>query len=133
MAPRAMIAFALLLIGVTGQLAGQNVTYPKTDRDDKVADDYFGTMVSDPYRWLENADDERLAGWIAAQNVATDDWMASTADARRVDLLLEWLTVFDPMSVPDEEGAVRFFQRRFISERQFLVENGSLHQLGRYQ
>ena len=88
---------------------GANVNYPNTDRDGDVADDYCGTMVSDPYRWMENADDSRLPGWIAAQNVVTNDWMSATADAQRVDLLLEWLTVFDPMGVPDEEGAVRFF------------------------
>lgn len=41
-------------------------TYPATRRED-VHDDYFGTLVHDPYRWLEDADDEAVRAWTEAQ------------------------------------------------------------------
>jgi prolyl oligopeptidase len=34
----------------------------------EVVDDYFGTKVSDPYRWLENSRDLEVIAWMKAQN-----------------------------------------------------------------
>src|SRR6202167_2757589 len=33
-----------------------------------VTDDYFGTKVVDPYRWLENQSDPEVVAWMKAQN-----------------------------------------------------------------
>jgi prolyl oligopeptidase len=40
---------------------------PDTPRHD-VTDDYFGTAVVDPYRWLEKTSDPQVAAWMKAQN-----------------------------------------------------------------
>ena len=42
-------------------------------RRDDVVDDYHGTLVPDPYRWLENGDDPLVSDWVAAQNERTRD------------------------------------------------------------
>lgn len=34
----------------------------------EVADDYFGTKIVDPYRWMEDAKSAELTGWMKAQN-----------------------------------------------------------------
>ena len=34
----------------------------------EVVDDYFGTKVTDPYRWLENSKDPEVIAWVKAQN-----------------------------------------------------------------
>ena len=34
-----------------------------------VTDEYFGTRVVDPYRWLENLDDPKTQAWMKSQNV----------------------------------------------------------------
>jgi prolyl oligopeptidase len=39
---------------------------PDTRRVDQI-DDFFGTAVPDPYRWLEDCDDPEVAAWAAAQ------------------------------------------------------------------
>jgi prolyl oligopeptidase len=56
--------------------AQPKLKYPRTKKVD-VVDDYFGTKVKDPYRWLEddNAADTKL--WVAAQNAVTDAYLAA--------------------------------------------------------
>ena len=34
----------------------------------EVTDEYFGTKVSDPYRWLESTNDAEVVAWMKAQN-----------------------------------------------------------------
>ena len=46
------------------------LTYPETKKD-AVVDDYFGTKVPDPYRWLENDRAPEVAAWVEAQNKVT--------------------------------------------------------------
>lgn len=44
--------------------------YPPTPRG-TVVDDYFGTRVADPYRWLEDVDSDATRQWVEAQNALT--------------------------------------------------------------
>jgi hypothetical protein len=46
--------------------------YPETRKSGQV-DDFFGTSVADPYRWLENTNDPEVHDWITAENVPRDD------------------------------------------------------------
>jgi prolyl oligopeptidase len=46
---------------------GKDFVYPEAARE-TVADDYFGTTVGDPYRWLEQLDAPRTRAWIDEQN-----------------------------------------------------------------
>jgi prolyl oligopeptidase len=47
--------------------------YPKTRKVEQY-DDYFGTIVHDPYRWLEE-DSEEVAAWVAEQNAVTEAYL----------------------------------------------------------
>ena len=49
--------------------------YPET-RKDTVVDDYFGTLVADPYRWLENDTSAETAQWVKEQNEVTYDYLS---------------------------------------------------------
>jgi prolyl oligopeptidase len=44
--------------------------YPET-RAEEVVEDYHGTPVADPYRWLEDPDALGTDAWIEAQNKLT--------------------------------------------------------------
>src|SRR2546425_8484146 len=53
-----------------GTIAPTKLTYPEAKKVDQV-DDYFGTKVPDPYRWLENNDSPEVAAWVEAENKVT--------------------------------------------------------------
>src|SRR5690606_13066957 len=44
------------------------LSYPETRKDTTVTDEYFGTEVRDPYRWLEDDLSEETADWVKRQN-----------------------------------------------------------------
>ena len=46
-------------------------------------DDYFGTVVSDPYRWMEDVDSAELKTWVDAENELTQRYLAQIPFARR--------------------------------------------------
>ena len=46
------------------------LAYPPT-RTAEQYDDYHGTRVADPYRWLEDVDSAETRAWVAAQNALT--------------------------------------------------------------
>ena len=50
------------------------VTYPEVKKDETV-DDYHGTSIPDPYRWLEDDRSDKTAEWVSKQNKVTFDYL----------------------------------------------------------
>ena len=46
------------------------LTYPPTRTVDQ-ADEYHGTLIADPFRWLEDDSSAETSAWVAAQNRVT--------------------------------------------------------------
>jgi len=71
----AALSFTVPFRGVHAQRNGDGggggpIKYPETKKVDTV-EDYFGTKVVDPYRWLEANDSPEVAAWVDAQNKVT--------------------------------------------------------------
>jgi prolyl oligopeptidase len=54
----------LFMALVTALSSFGQIKYPETKKVTQV-DDYFGTKVSDPYRWLEDDKSAETAAWVA--------------------------------------------------------------------
>ena len=65
---RSYILYSPQLVETYGQIRAW-------ERED-VVDDYFGTKVADPYRWLEDDNSDRTAEWVARQNETTFGYLA---------------------------------------------------------
>ena len=86
------------------------LTYPFTRRDDQV-DDFHGTPVADPYRWLENVDSPETQAWIQAQNALTFEYLSSIPARDAITRRMTELWDYPKQSAPFERGG-RYFQFR---------------------
>ena len=57
----------IILFAVAGCQQQIDVTYNETAKVDTV-DDYFGTKIADPYRWLENDTSAETEAWVIEEN-----------------------------------------------------------------
>ncbi len=103
----AMIIFASSLAAAHGV-----ERYPETRRGDTL-DDYHGTTVADPYRWLEGDVREvpEVADWVARQNAVTDAYLATLTDRPKIRARLETLWNYERFGVPVKAGE-RYFMTR---------------------
>jgi prolyl oligopeptidase len=65
----------VIAIAGSSRLSGQT-SPPPTERQE-VTDTFFGQSVTDPYRWLENWQDPKVAQWLKAQNDYTRSTLAN--------------------------------------------------------
>ena len=88
----AMFAAAYFIGYGIGKMIGNmtHINYPETAREG-VVDNYHGTEVADPYRWLEDDMSERTAEWVKAQNKVTFDYLESLPQRNAIRERLEEL------------------------------------------
>ncbi len=86
------------------------LSYPQTPKCDQV-DDYHGTQVADPYRWLENLNAPETESWIAAQNAVTFDYLAGIPERDAIRKRLTTLWDYAKVGAPFRRGG-RYFQFR---------------------
>jgi len=86
------------------------LTYPVT-RTENVVDDYHGTQVRDPYRWLEDTGSEETAAWVRAQNELTFDYLAAIPSRERYRQRLRELWDYERTGVPRQRAGRLFFSR----------------------
>src|SRR5947207_5835968 len=90
----------------------RKLTYPDTKKGD-VADDYHGTRVADPYRWLE--DDVRtskdVADWVTAENKVTFGYLGAIPERETIKNRLTTLWNYEKYSVPFKRNGRYFFSK----------------------
>ncbi|MEC4816138.1 MAG: prolyl oligopeptidase family serine peptidase [Scytonema sp. PMC 1069.18] len=84
------------------------MTYPSSSKSNQV-DNYHGTLVADPYRWLENPDSEETRTWIEAQNQVTFDYLQQIYSREKIKQRLTQLWDYEKYSLPFKEGDRYFF------------------------
>jgi prolyl oligopeptidase len=84
------------------------MSYPLTRKSDQV-DNYHGTLVIDPYRWLENPDSEETRSWIEAQNKVTFDYLNEISVRKEIKQRLTKLWDYEKYGIPFKEGNNYFY------------------------
>jgi len=99
---------ASLLVGCAH--VSQPVQYPVTARTNQV-DDYHGTKVTDPYRWLEDDNSAATKTWVEAQNKVTFGYLERISERTAIKQRLTRLWNYERYGVPFKEGGRYFFTK----------------------
>ena len=85
---------------------------PPSAPEHPVIDDYFGTRVADPYRWMENSQDPALRKWVEAENRLTESWLAKIPLRRLMASRLKAIWNYPDQSTPEQVLGPRLFFER---------------------
>ena len=100
------LATACLVALATLALPAQTpLTYPTTRKAD-VVDDYHGTKVADPYRWLEDDRSAETAAWVEAQNKVTQGYLGQIPERKAIESRLTKLWDYEKFGAPSRHGKV---------------------------
>ena len=86
------------------------LTYPLAKKVDQT-DNYHGTVVADPYRWLEDANSAETKQWVDAENQVTQSYLNQIPARAAIKERLRALWNFERYSVPYKEGGRYFYSR----------------------
>ena len=90
------------------QSTTQKLLYPAARKSNQV-DDYFGTKVADPYRWLEDADSDETKAWVEAQNKVTFGYLNRIPERAWIKERLTKLWNYEKYNAPFKEGGRYFY------------------------
>lgn len=105
--------------------------YPASNKEE-VVDDYFGTPVEDPYRWLEDDNSYETKAWVKAQNAVTDEYLHNIPFRQQLIDRLTGLWDYPKMSAPSKKGDYYYEYRNEGLQAQAVVyQMNSLDDEGR--
>ncbi|MFT7377489.1 MAG: prolyl oligopeptidase, partial [Sphingobacteriales bacterium] len=103
------IPLATLLVACGAEEKKQmTITYPETKKVDHV-DDYFGTKIADPYRWLEIDTAADVKDWVTRQNEVTNNYLAQIPYRQSIMDRFEKLYNYEKYGAPFKAGDNYFF------------------------
>ena len=113
------MTFCILLFAITFTTA-QQIKYPAVKKVDQV-DDYHGTKISDPYRWLEDNNSEETSEWVEAQNKVTQEYLSQIPfrDAMKKRLIELWN--YEKYSAPSKHGEYYTFSKNDGLQEQSVI------------
>ncbi len=101
----------IIFMGLTSCEDGQrtsDISYPETFRDTSIVEDYHGTPIADPYRWLEDDNSPETTDWVKRQNAVTFDYLSDIPFREDFKERLEGLWNYEKLSVPFEKSGVYY-------------------------
>lgn len=115
--------FLTLLVGLMVLACTQKqekLVYPTTEKK-IVTDNYFGTDVDDPYRWLEDDRSAETEAWVKEQNKVTFNYLdqISYRDALKDELSEIWN--YEKLSAPFKEGEYTYYYKNDGLQNQYVL------------
>jgi prolyl oligopeptidase len=84
--------------------------YPETKKGD-VVEDYHGTKVADPYRWLEDDNSEQTRAWVQEENKVTQDYLSKIPYRDKIKKRIEEMWNYPKYGAPFRKGDYYYFTK----------------------
>jgi prolyl oligopeptidase len=120
-----LISVIMALGAAACQKSAAKLNYPVTKKVDQV-DDYFGTKVADPYRWLEDDNAEDVKAWVQAENAVTFGYLDTIPFRPKIKARLTEIFNYPRYSSPFRVGDRYFFTKNDGLQNQsvYYVQQG---------
>jgi len=125
---RHLMVAGVMLAMANQYVAADEIQYPQPERVDQ-RDEYHGTTVLDPYRWLENdvRKSEPVAAWVKAENEVTFAYLESIPQREVIEKRLTELWDYERYSSPFKRGGrYYFFKNDGLQNQSVLYVQNSL-------
>ncbi len=106
--PAIVVCLLACMAAAVAQEGSLRIVYPVARKGDQV-DDYHGTRVADPYRWLEDTDSAETRAWIEAENKLTFGYLEQIPARKRIRDRLTELWNYERYSAPVKRGGRYFY------------------------
>ncbi len=104
----ALTALVFFSCGKNGEENMTEIKYPETKKE-SVSDNYFGTIVDDPYRWLEDDRSPETEAWVKAENKLTFDYLSQIPYRKKIKERISELWNYPRRSAPYRDGGMYFY------------------------
>src|SRR5882672_7865179 len=111
---------ALLICAAALSAQSTSPTYPHA-RKGEVVDDYHGTKVADPYRWMEDLNAPEVKQWVDAENANTYKYLDTLPQREALKKRITELWNYPKVTAPRYEGRHWFYNRNSGLQRQSVV------------
>ena len=96
------------------------ISYPKTEKR-IVTDDYHGTTIDDPFRWLEDDKSPEVSNWIKSQNELTFSYLNNISEIDTIKKRLQELWNYEKTGTPFVEGKYTYFYKNDGLQNQYVL------------
>jgi prolyl oligopeptidase len=123
MARFSVLTLPLVLIFSTSTVCAQQVairSYPSAPKVKQV-DNYFGTLVPDPYRWLEDPDSKQTSDWVTAENRLTFDYLQKIPQRGAIKERLTKVYNYERYGVPFQQKSNYFLTKNSGLQNQSVL------------
>ena len=113
-----LMTMATVLLSTSA--SAQGIQYPKADKDGTV-DNYFGTEVADPYRWLEDDTSAKTAAWVEAENKITNAYLSKIPFRQKLPKRLTEVANYEKLSAPRKHHGRWYFYKNDGLQNQYVM------------
>ena len=110
----------LFLAASTVAFAQMKMPYPETKKVEH-SDEYFGTKISDPYRWLEDDRAEDTKDWVQREVKFTNDYLSKIPFREQIRTQLKDIWNYEKIGAPFSEGHYVYFYKNDGLQAQSVV------------
>lgn len=114
---------------IVGACSSSKIEYPAAPMDETVTDDYFGTVVADPYRPLENDTAPATLEWVKAENAVTEAYLSKIPFRDKIRNRLTELNNYKKTGLPSKhkDGKYYYYENDGLQNQSVLYRTDSLN------